>query len=429
MFFKDVIGQEEVKRRLLRSVDNDHVAHAQLLCGPEGVGKFAMAMAYARYIHCTNRQNGDACGVCPSCRQHTALTHPDLHFVFPMVKVDKKKRICDDYLPEWTEFLKENTYFGIDSWLRYINADNKQAVIYGEESESILRKMSLKSYESPYKIMIIWLPERMNDTCSNKLLKLLEEPYPGSVFLLVSNNPDRVLGTIRSRSQLIEIRSLSTSVIAEALQRRYGITEQDAISVAHVAEGNYLKACEALQLNEENKLFFDYFVQVMRLAYARKIKDLKIWSEEVADLGRERLRRFLSYTQRMIRENYIYNLHVPALTYMNLEEATSLDQKANPVGVYEISNPYGEVGTALPGYQDGDNFEGCTYIEYTSYPAQGLFLVSGTITITSTGEDVYKVEIDAKDGDGRRVQAVYEGDMYITDKTLGFGDGDEEEEY
>ena len=164
MFFKDVIGQEEVKRRLLRSVDNDHVAHAQLLCGPEGVGKFAMAMAYARYIHCTNRQNGDACGVCPSCRQHTALTHPDLHFVFPMVKVDKKKRICDDYLPEWTEFLKENTYFGIDSWLRYINADNKQAVIYGEESESILRKMSLKSYESPYKIMIIWLPERMNDT-------------------------------------------------------------------------------------------------------------------------------------------------------------------------------------------------------------------------------------------------------------------------
>lgn len=141
------------------------------------------------------------------------------------------------------------------------------------------------------------------------------------MFLLVSNNPDRVLGTIRSRSQLIEIRSLSTSVIAEALQRRYGITEQDAISVAHVAEGNYLKACEALQLNEENKLFFDYFVQVMRLAYARKIKDLKIWSEEVADLGRERLRRFLSYAQRMIRENYIYNLHVPALTYMNREEA------------------------------------------------------------------------------------------------------------
>lgn len=117
------------------------------------------------------------------------------------------------------------------------------------------------------------------------------------------------------------------------------------------------------------------------------------------------------------------------IKYMNLEVATSLDQKANPVGVYEISNPYGEVGTALPGYQDGDNFEGCTYIEYTSYPAQGLFLVSGTITITSTGEDVYKVEIDAKDGDGRRVQAVYEGDMYITDKTLGFGDGDEEEEY
>ena len=320
MFFKDVIGQDEVKQRLLRSVDSGHIAHAQLLCGPEGIGKFAMAMAYARYIHCTNRQQGDACGVCPSCKQYAAFTHPDLHFVFPIVKVEKKKRICDDYLPEWCEFLKEHTYFGIDSWLSYINAENKQAMIYGEESESILRKMSLKSYESPYKIMIIWLPERMNDTCANKLLKLLEEPYPGSVFLLVSNNPERVLGTIRSRSQLIEMRSLPTPVIAEALQSRYGIAAQDALAVAHVAEGSYLRACESLQLNEENRLFFNYFVQVMRLAYGRKIKDLKAWSEEVADLGRERLRRFLAYAQRMVRENYIYNLHMPELSYMNREE-------------------------------------------------------------------------------------------------------------
>ena len=319
-FFKDVIGQEEVKQRLLQSVDSGHIAHAQLLCGPEGIGKFAMAIAYARYIHCTNRQQGEACGVCPSCRQYAALTHPDLHFVFPMVRVEKKKRICDDYLPEWCDFLKEHIYFGLDSWLSHINAENKQAVIYGEESESILRKMSLKSYESPYKIMIIWLPERMNDTCANKLLKLLEEPYPGSVFLLVSNAPDRVLGTIRSRSQLIEMRPLSSSVIAEALQRNYGITGQEDVGVANVGDGSYLRACESLQLNEENKLFFDYFVQVMRLAYGRKIKALKGWSEEVADLGRERLRRFLAYAQRMVRENYIYNLHVPDLSYMNREE-------------------------------------------------------------------------------------------------------------
>ncbi len=321
MFFKDVIGQDEVKRRMIQSVDDNHIAHAQLLCGPEGIGKFALAMAYARYIHCTHRQQGEACGVCPSCRQHTAMTHPDLHFVFPMVKVDKKKRICDDYLPEWSEFVKEHTYFGTDTWLKHIGADNKQAVIYGEESESILRKMSLKSYESPYKIMIVWLPERMNDTCANKLLKLLEEPYPGSVFLLVSDNPARVLGTIQSRSQHIELRALSTPVIAEALQRQYGIAEQDAVAVAHVADGSYLRACESLRLNEENQLFFEYFVQVMRLAYARRIKDLKGWSETVADLGRERLRRFLSYAQRMIRENYIYNLQLPELSYMNRDEA------------------------------------------------------------------------------------------------------------
>lgn len=320
MFFRDIIGQDEVKQRLLHSVDSGHVAHAQLFCGPAGIGKFATAMAYARYIHCTDRRQGDACGVCPSCRQYTALTHPDLHFVFPMVKVEKKKRICDDYLPEWSEFLKDHVYFGLDSWLSHIGADNKQAVIYGEESESILRKMSMKSYESPYKIMIIWLPERMNDTCANKLLKLLEEPYPGSVFLLVSNEPGKVLGTIRSRAQLVEMRSLSTPVIAEALRSRYGIAAQDAVAVAHVADGSFLRACESLQLNEESRLFFDYFVQVMRLAYGRKIKALKGWSEEVAELGRERLRRFLAYAQRMVRENYIYNLHIPDLSYMNREE-------------------------------------------------------------------------------------------------------------
>ena len=178
MFFRDVIGQEDVKQRLIHSVKTGQIAHAQLFCGPEGVGKFPLALAYARYIQCTNKGENDACGQCPSCKQYNNLMHPDLHFVFPIVKNEKKKkRVSDDYIEDWRLFLAENTYFNLDQWLEYIDAANSQAMIYAEESREIIRKISLKTYESDYKVMIIWLPERMNAVCANKLLKLLEEPY------------------------------------------------------------------------------------------------------------------------------------------------------------------------------------------------------------------------------------------------------------
>lgn len=320
-FFRDVIGHDNLKASLIRSVNAGNIAHAQLFSGIEGVGKFAMAMAYARYIHCTNRGEHDACGECPSCMQYNALSHADLHFVFPMVRnKDKKKVHCDDYRQAWDEFISTNTYFGIDEWLHAMNAENKQAIIYADESDEIWRKMTLKSFSSPYKIMIIWLPERMNVECANKLLKLFEEPYPNTIFLLVSNAPDQLLSTIRSRVQQISLPALTLDTIAQALQQQYGITDTDARAVAHLSNGSYLKACNNLSLNEDNKLFFDLFVQLMRLAYARRVKELKVWSEDAAELGRERLRNFLSYTARMIRENYIYNLSQPSLNYMTGEE-------------------------------------------------------------------------------------------------------------
>lgn len=321
-FFRDVIGHDSLKASLIRSVNAGNIAHAQLFSGIEGVGKFAMAMAYARYIHCTNRGEHDACGECPSCMQYNALSHADLHFVFPMVRVKEKKKVhCDDYRQAWDEFISTNTYFGIDEWLHAMNAENKQAIIYADESDEIWRKMTLKSFSSPYKIMIIWLPERMNVECANKLLKLFEEPYPNTIFLLVSNAPDQLLSTIRSRVQQVSLPALTLDTIAQALQQQYGITDTDARAVAHLSSGSYLKACNNLSLNEENKLFFDLFVQLMRMAYARRIKELKAWSEDAAELGRERLRNFLSYTARMIRENYIYNLSQPSLNYMTGEEA------------------------------------------------------------------------------------------------------------
>ena len=280
-FFRDVIGHDNLKASLIRSVNAGNIAHAQLFSGIEGVGKFAMAMAYARYIHCTNRGEHDACGQCPSCMQYNALSHADLHFVFPMVRnKDKKKVHCDDYRQAWDEFISTNTYFGIDEWLHAMNAENKQAIIYADESDEIWRKMTLKSFSSPYKIMVIWLPERMNVECANKLLKLFEEPYPNTIFLLVSNAPDQLLSTIRSRVQQISLPALTLDTIAQALQQQYGITDTDARAVAHLSSGSYLKACNNLSLNEDNKLFFDLFVQLMRLSYARRVKELKVWSEE-----------------------------------------------------------------------------------------------------------------------------------------------------
>ncbi len=321
-FFRDVVGHDALKASLIRSVQTGNIAHAQLFSGAEGVGEFALAMAYARYIQCTNRGENDACGECASCRQYNALSHGDLHFVFPMVRSKEKHKVhCDDYLPVWSEFIRSNVYFGIDGWLQAMNAENKQAIIYADESEEIWRKMTLKARSSTHKVMVIWLPERMNVECANKLLKLFEEPYPNTIFLLVSNAPDELLSTIRSRVQQIAVPPLSLSVIAEALQQQYGISESDARSVAHLSGGSYLKACADLTLNDEKRLFFDLFVQVMRLAYARRIKELKVWSEEAADLGRERLRRFLSYAGRMIRENFIYNLARPELNYMTADEA------------------------------------------------------------------------------------------------------------
>ena len=341
-YFRDVLGHDTLKSSLIRSVNTGSIAHAQLFSGIEGVGKFALAMAYARYIHCTNRGESDACGECPSCRQYDALSHADLHFVFPMVRNKEKKKVhCDDYRHTWDEFITSNSYFGIDDWLKAMNAENKQAIIYADESDEIWRKMTLKSFSSPYKIMIIWLPERMNIECANKLLKLFEEPYPNTIFLLVSNSPDQLLSTIRSRVQQVTLPALTLDTISAALQQQYGITDTDARAVAHLSNGSYLKACYNITINEDNNIFFELFVQLMRQAYARRVKELKTWSEETAELGRERLRNFLSYVTRMIRENYIYNLSQPSLNYMTSEEAqfsTRFAPFVNERNVQEIIN-------------------------------------------------------------------------------------------
>ena len=320
MFFRDVIGQDEAKQRLIREAKEGKIAHARLFCGPEGIGKLPLAIAYARYLSCQNPGVDDACGTCPNCMKYNKLAHPDLHFVFPVIKIKSKDTVSDDFLSEWRELLSQTPYFNLNIWLKEMGAENQQAQIYVKESDEIIRKLNLKSSQGGYKIMIIWLPEKMNVECSNKLLKLLEEPPSQTIFLLVSEEPEMLLTTIQSRTQRFNLYGIEEKQIAQKLIQQYGILEQDAIDIAHLSEGNFLKALETIHLNEENQLFFEMFVSLMRLSYQRKIREMKQWSETMASMGRERQKQFLQYCQRMIRENFIYNFHVPSITFLNEEE-------------------------------------------------------------------------------------------------------------
>lgn len=323
MFFKDIVGQSEVKERLVTSARKGLIPHAQLFCGPEGVGKFPLALAYAQYLNCENPTDNDSCGKCASCVKYAHLTHPDLHFVFPIVKkAARKKEVCDDYIADWREFVKQhNYYFNLTQWLDHIDAENSQGLIYAKESEEILRKLSLRIYEAKYKIMIIWLPEKMHESCANKLLKIIEEPTDNTIFLLVSDTPDNIITTIQSRCQRINVHGVAESDIVQALESEYNILPDDATTVAHLSKGSYLKAVETISLNEEHKFFFNLFVQMMRASYARNIKEIKTIGNELAAIGRENQKSFLIYSQRMVREYFVSNLHQPEITYLAQDEA------------------------------------------------------------------------------------------------------------
>ena len=332
MLFSQIIGQQEVKDRFIRSVSEGRIPHAQLLYGPEGVGKLPLAIAYAQYICCEHRGAHDACGVCPSCVKYNKLAHPDLHFVFPVIKpTGKQSVVCDDFIGEFRKLVLEKTYFSVDEWYARISGDAKQGMIYTNESEEIVRKLSMKTYEAEYKVMIVWLPEKLHESAANKLLKILEEPYEKTLFLLVSNAPDAIITTILSRTQRIHVPGLADAEVAQALLDRHaGLTETEAADAARIAEGSYLRAEMILEEGNESRVNFDRFVSIMRLAWQvgnRKdhasLKTLRKWADDMAasTVGRERQKKFLQYAQRMVRENFIYNLHQADLNYMTSYES------------------------------------------------------------------------------------------------------------
>lgn len=322
--FGDIIGQEKVTELLRRSVDENRLAHALLVTGPRGNGKLAIAVALARYLLCGNKHGGEACGVCPTCIKVDKLIHSDLHFVFP---VKKKKSsgsdsapISDDYIAEWRELLIKNPYFSYDAWLQKLDVENQQPMIYERESAEILHKLSMHAREGGWKVVIIWLPEKMKEAGSNKLLKIIEEPPADTLFILVSEEPDQIIPTILSRTQRVDVPRIAQEDMHRALISRYGLTPEDAARIAQQCGGSVEKAEELLSLDEEKTLYLELFAQMMRAAYARNIQEMKGWSERVAAMGRERQKRLLEYCQRMIRENFIMNFKRDEMVFLSADE-------------------------------------------------------------------------------------------------------------
>lgn len=320
MKFADIPAHEHVKEHLRALVDNNRLPHALLLEGPEGVGKFALARALAQYIHCENRINGDSCGVCPSCRQHETFNQADTVYSFPILKAVSDAAISDDVMPEWKSFLAENPFMDFERWLSTLNNPNGQPLIYSAESMNIIRKFSTTSYSTRYKVLLMWLPERMQPDCANKLLKLIEEPLGDSILVFTSDTPQLILPTIYSRMQRIKVRRLSEGIVADYLRRRYSLSDSDAAAVAHLADGSIIAAEKQVSLSDESGRFLKYFIDLMRNAWQRKVGALKKWSVDVAGLGREAEMRFLDYCSRMMRENFICNIGDMSLVRLNADE-------------------------------------------------------------------------------------------------------------
>lgn len=329
MRFADIIGQEQLKEHLVRSVDSGRISHAQLFTGSSGAGSLALAVAYAQYIHCQNRTNGDSCGVCPSCRQIEQLAHPDLHFVYPVNKQGKKSgevviSSAREFIELWrTLFTKSGGYFTPRQWFDTLNLGKTlKGVISAKESEEIIRRLGFKSFESEYKTMIIWLPETMNEEAANRILKILEEPWDKTVFILVSERPDLLLKTIISRTQEVNVPRLTIEdLLPIAMQSQTDSAK--AHNMARLAAGDLLELKRLMGQSEDEviKENFEAFCSIMRLSYNDKHLELMNWADEVAQLSRERQRGMLIDFSRLLREAYMLHAGVEKASYLWGEEA------------------------------------------------------------------------------------------------------------
>ena len=355
MQFSEILGQEHIKSHLTRSANLGRIPHAQLFVGPEGSGTLPMAIAYAQYIICNN-QNAENSGSNEACNiKFQKTSHPDLHFIYPTVSTEdvKTKPKSIDFITEWREFLNQNYYGSLFDWYQMLGVKNKQGEIRVDDAQEILKSLALKSYEGGYKVMIIWMADKLNIAASNKLLKLLEEPTDKTVFILISENEEDIIQTIRSRCQVLHFNGLSETVIAEALVSRENTEPKEALKIAHQAQGNYNKALQLLQPDSESVFFEKWFVDWVRAAFRAKgnaaaIQDLIQWSEQIAGLGRETQKKFLHFCIDMFRQALLLNYQTESLVYMEPKvEKFKLENFAPFVNGNNINDIFKELSDAM----------------------------------------------------------------------------------
>ena len=355
MQFSQIIGHDHLKNHLIRSASSGRIPHAQLFVGPEGCGVLPLAIAYAQYVLCGNTGDeniggNDACNL-----KFDHFAHPDLHFIYPTVTTEevKSKPKSLDFLNDWRQFLKEQPYGGLFDWYTLLNVQNKQGEIRVEDAQEILRSLSLKSYEGGYKIMIIWMADKLNVAASNKLLKLLEEPTDKTLFILITENEEDIIQTIRSRCQVLHFSALSEEAIANHLIQYQNIDEKKAKLIAHKAQGNYNIALRLCNDKNDNQSFEEWFVTWVRAAFRAKgnaaaIQDLISWSEQIAGLGRETQKKFLHFCIEMFRQALLLNYQADKLVYFETSIANfSLNKFAPFVTGNNITEIYKEIQDAI----------------------------------------------------------------------------------
>src|SRR5690606_4211266 len=320
MLFEDVIGQEHIKNHLKQTVDNGRISHAQLFVGNEGCGTLPMAIAYAQYIICNGKKE-EALANC--LLKFKNLAHPDLHFAFPVTTSDKAKShpVSNHYLEEWRQLINEQPYGNLFDWYKLLGVDNKQGQIGVDEAQDIVKSLSLKSFEGGYKVMIIWMAEKMNTACANKLLKLIEEPPDKTIFLLIAEDEEQIINTIVSRCQLLHFPPLAENDIKDALLKNYNLDTAVATKIAHQSNGNYNKACDLVYQDTEDLQFEEWFVFWVRSAFKAKgnkaaIHELISWSETISKTGRETQKQFLHFCLDFFRQALLLNYNATDLIFL-----------------------------------------------------------------------------------------------------------------
>tara|TARA_B100001105_G_C22344756_1_gene422935 strand:- start:3 stop:1145 length:1143 start_codon:yes stop_codon:yes gene_type:complete len=321
MLFAEIPGNTAIKQNLIKVVANNRVAHAQLFLGNSGSAKLSLALAFAQYLNCEKRKETDSCNICHSCLMYNSLSHPDLHIIFPVLKINNiKNPLSDNFISQWREIVLENPYLSLTQWYQHLGAENKQGVIYKYEAEQLQKKVTLKNYESAFRVILIWMPEKMNHVTANKLLKLIEEPPKGTFFFMVTEDFEKLLPTITSRMQMVKTKPFKTENITNYLEQKKGLLAEKSLQIARLANGNLNTALQLSQTEIKEETHLKEFQSWMQICYKANLKELAKWTDEIAKNGRENQKEFLQYSLKLIRDCLLVNTLNESLLKTDKEE-------------------------------------------------------------------------------------------------------------